>query len=153
MRVPWVLHWPERWPEPGTIGGLRHHFDLMPTLMGLLGLSWEGTLPGRDLLTTSGHESLLSSCWNRNVCLAELSDELKVVYHFGLRPSEIFDLAVDPGEHNNLAAGLDGAEIRELEGRLLGAKLSIDDFWRQYPVPEASNGTTGVTSPGVAFDR
>lgn len=139
-RVPWVLHWPERWPEPRTIGGLRHHLDLMPTIMGILAPAWEGTLPGLDLFTTPGHERVISSCWYRDVCLAERSGDLKVIYRFGLRPLEVFDLRTDPGEHDNLAAGLDGAEIREMESRLLGAKLSIDAFWQQHPVTAASPG-------------
>ena len=132
-RVPWVMHWPERWSQPGTVGGLRHHLDLMPTILGLLGLSWEGTLPGRDLLATPGHERILSSCWYDSVCLSERSGDRKVVYHFGMRPLEVFDLAADPEEQHDLAATLDGAEIREMEDRLLGAKLSIDGFWRLHP--------------------
>ena len=132
-RVPWVMHWPDRWAEPGTLGGLRHHLDLMPTVLGLLGVSWEGTLPGRDLFATGGHERVVSSCWYRNVCLSERSGDLKIVYHFGMKPVEVFDLSVDPGERHDLAAELDGAAIREMEERLLGAKLSIDAFWRQRP--------------------
>ena len=149
-RVPWVLHWPERWTERRTIGGLRHQFDLMPTLMGLLGLSWEGTLPGRDLFATSGHASVLSSCWYRSVCLAERSGDRKVVYHFGMKPLEVFDLAADPGERNDLAAALDGAEIREIEARLLGAKLSVDGFWRQHPAPASAGGPARPAPDGPA---
>lgn len=137
-RVPWILHWPERWPEPRTIGGLRHHVDLMPTVVGLLGLSWEGVLPGLDLFSSTGHERVLSSCWYRNVCLAERSGDRKVVYHFGMKPLEVFDLSADPEELDDLAPGLDGAEIRELEGRLLGGKLSIDAFWERFPPPPGS---------------
>ena len=78
--MPWVMHWPERWREPGTVGGLRHHLDLVPTILGLLGLSWEGELPGRDLFSTAGHERVLSSCWYDSVCLSERSGDRKVVY-------------------------------------------------------------------------
>ncbi len=143
VRVPWVLHWPARWPEGRTVGGLRHHFDLLPTVLGLLGVEWQGRLPGRDLLTSPGHERVLSSCWYRNVCLAERSGDRKVVYHFGMRPLEVFDLAADPGEQRDLAPGLEGAEVREIEARLRGAKLSIDAFWRRHPVAEPAAGGTG----------
>ena len=147
-RVPWVMHWPERWPEPSRIEGLRHQFDLLPTVLGLLGVAWEATLPGRDLFTTSGHESAISSCWYRNVCLAERAGDRKAVYHFGLRPLEVFDLSADPEEQNDLAAELDGAEIREIEARMLGARLTVEAFWRQYPVQPPGSVEPGDRSVG-----
>ena len=110
-------------------------------------------MPGLDLLTTRGHERVLSSCWYRNVCLAERSGDRKVVYHFGMRPLEVFDLAQDPGELADLAPELDGAEIREAEERLLGAKLSIDAFWAQHPVQPVDDEVKGTLGSGAAFDR
>ena len=70
-----------------------------------------------------------------------------------MKPLEVFDLRADPEEHDDLAAGLDGAEIREMEDRLLGAKLSIDAFWSQHPVPAEPAGRWGCRGPPMGRVR
>ncbi len=134
VRVPWVLYSPSLLGPPRAIGGLRHHVDLLPTVLGLLGVPWEGELPGEDLLSSGGQELVVSSCWYTATCVAARTGETKVVYHFGRRPLEVFDLASDPLEGRNLANALPEETLREVEDRLLGYKLSVDRFWEQHPV-------------------
>ncbi len=134
VRVPWVLYSPALLAAPRAIEGLRHHVDLLPTVLGLLGVPWEGKLAGRSLLDDPGHELVASTCWYASTCMAARIGDTKVIYHFGRWPLEVYDLARDPGEQHNLARRLPVETVDEVEDRLLGYKVSVDRFWEQYPV-------------------
>ncbi|MGH9464569.1 MAG: LTA synthase family protein [Thermoanaerobaculia bacterium] len=134
VRVPWVLYSPALLGAPRVVGGLRHQIDLLPTVLGLLAVPWEGKLSGRDLLAPEGHELVASSCWYASTCMSARIGDTKVVYHFGRWPLEVYDLASDPGERHDLAPGLPRETVDEVEDRLLGYKVSVDRFWAQFPV-------------------
>jgi hypothetical protein len=132
--VPLVLWAPPRLGEPRRVGGLRHQSDLLPTILELAGLEWQGRLPGKSLLSSDGHDAVMSSCWYTDYCISLREGDRKVIYHFGLRPTEVFDLALDPDERRNLAESLAPEELEALENRLLAAKLGVDRFWSERPL-------------------
>jgi hypothetical protein len=69
----------------------------------LLGLRIvHGELPGRSLLSTDGHERLHHSCHYEDHCMALRQGSRKVVYHYGKRPTEVFELKADPLERRDL---------------------------------------------------
>ncbi len=137
VHTPWLLHGPEALiGPPRTLDGLRSHLDLMPTLLELLDLEWSGTLPGQSVLSTPGHERVVTSCWYRSHCLGLRRDDRKVVYSFGRRPTEVYDLGVDPFEHTDLAPTLPADEVETLEAEMLAWKLSVDAFWAGHPKNE-----------------
>jgi arylsulfatase A-like enzyme len=111
------------------VGGLRSQLDLLPTLLEVLEVPWEGKVPGRSLLSTEGHERVLTSCWFTNTCLAMRTKERKWVYHYGQKRTEVFDLASDPLEEMDLAPQMTAAELLAGEQRMLAMKLDIDSFW------------------------
>jgi arylsulfatase A-like enzyme len=155
-RAPLLLLGPEaRIGPPRRVGGLRHHFDLVPTLLELAGARWRGVLPGRSLLTTPGHERVATFCWYPSTCAALRQGDRKVVYHFGRRPTEVFDLAADPGETRDLAPALPAEEVAAAERALVGLKLSVDAFYARYPQSEGSalwwaEVTPDATAPSEA---
>jgi arylsulfatase A-like enzyme len=113
---------------------LRSQIDLFPTVLELLDVEWEGVLPGRSLLQEQGHEHLLASCWYTDFCTAGRTADLKLIYHFGRQPPELYDLAADPTERRDLARDPAWASRRrELEAWLISYKASIDGFYRQHP--------------------
>lgn len=137
VRVPLLVLGPEeRVGPPRRVGGLRHHLDLVPTLLALTGTRWSGRLAGRDLFASGGHSWVMASCWYTDYCLAMREGDRKVVFHFWRRPTEVFDLGRDPGEQNDLAPELPAHEVREAERRLLGLKQSIDGFHDLHPIRE-----------------
>ena len=139
VRVPLLIIGPEeRVGPPRRVGGLRHHVDLLPTVLGLAGIEWRGGLPGEDLLASVGHPRVIASCWYTNYCLAMREAHRKVVFHFWRRPTEVFDLGRDPEEQYDLAPELSTSELRMAERHMLAFKQSIDDFHAQHPVPEGS---------------
>ncbi len=103
MRVPLVLYGPML-GEHKVINGLRQHIDLMPTMLDVAGISYTGKLPGKSLLTDmAGHGDLITSCFYQNYCLTHLSaDGGKVIFFYGKRGVEIYDLNSDPKEARNL---------------------------------------------------
>ncbi len=85
--------------------GLRQHVDLLPTVLEFLGLRvMAGDLPGRNLLTTEGHDKLYFSCWRKDTCRAKIDGNTKIIHHFDRRPDEAYDLTADPEEKVNLVA-------------------------------------------------
>lgn len=137
VHVPLLIHAPWLLGPGRHVGGLRAQVDLLPTILDLLGVPWEGTLPGSDLLTGEGHERVFSSCWFTNTCFAMREGDRKWIFHYGLRPTEAFDLASDPGETHNLAPSLDPQEIHAAEERILGFRLTVDTWWADHP-PQTS---------------
>ena len=133
VRVPLLIHAPWLLGEARRVGGLRHQHDLLPTLLEITGIHWEGTLPGRSLLSSDGHERVMTSCWYTDFCIAMREGDRKYVYHFGMRPTQVFDLVRDPGEQQSISETLSREELRGIEDRLLGTKLSVDAFWDRHP--------------------
>ena len=133
-RVPLMVRGPvELVGEPRRVGGLRHHTDLVPTVLGLTGVGWSGTLPGKDLFATGGHARVLTSCWFTHTCLGMREKDTKVVFHYGQRKLQVFDLAEDPLELKDLAPSLPPEEVRRWEEEVLAQELWIDAFWAERP--------------------
>jgi hypothetical protein len=103
MRVPLILSGPML-GKPKILPGLRQHIDLMPTVLEAVAVKYSGKLPGRSLLSDSrGHDDLVTSCFYRDYCLTHLSsDGGKVIYFYGKRNVEMYDLDTDPLEVQNL---------------------------------------------------
>ncbi|MDY7093329.1 MAG: sulfatase [Acidobacteriota bacterium] len=165
VRVPWLIRAPWLLEEKDRVEGLRHHVDLLPTVLGLLQAPWEGELPGQDLFDDPGHPRVFSSCWFTNTCLAMREGDRKWIFHYGLRPTEAFDLASDPGETENLALEMSEEEIHRAEERILGFRLTVDAWWAEHPAqtsgaerwwqeappPAGPNaGSSGAAPPGAA---
>ena len=153
VKVPLLIHGPAWLGPPRRAGGLRHQVDLLPTLLEVLGVPWEGRLPGRSLLTTAGHERVFSSCWYTDYCVGMRHGTTKVVSHYNRQPLEVFDLARDPGERQDLAPSITAAELAAAEREVVQWKRSVDAFWARHPAqsgpadwwaPRRSEGGEGV---------
>lgn len=105
IRVPLVLYGPALGGRK-TIKGLRQHIDIMPTVLDIAGIGFSGKLPGRSLRgDPSGHPDLITSCFYHDYCLNHLSaDGGKVLFFYGKRTLEMYDLNGDPEERRNLYA-------------------------------------------------
>jgi hypothetical protein len=141
VRVPLVVAGPAaRLGPPRRVGGLRHQIDLLPTLLELAGVRLAGRLPGQSLLSSAGHDWVLSSCWYTDHCLGMRQGDLKFVYHFGQQPTQLFDLARDPLELDDLASRWSLAELRSAEARMLERKQAVDGFWSRHPPSDLRAG-------------
>jgi arylsulfatase A-like enzyme len=104
LRVPFLVHGPERWLGPARrITGLRQVLDVVPTIGDLLGVqglrTWSGTAQGMSLLAEPVPERrLIMPAFNNTSTMATLRDHQKLIY-FPLHDRvELYDLASDPLE-------------------------------------------------------
>jgi arylsulfatase A-like enzyme len=129
VRLVFTIHGPAWLGEPRTIPGLRHQVDILPTVLDILGVGWRGRLPGRSVLSGPPHDFVLSSCWYTKTCLALRSGRMKYVYHFGRKPTEVFDLERDPLETQDLRAEVTSGLVDAAEARMLSLYASIHQYY------------------------
>lgn len=104
VRVPFVLQWPSRVAHGQTFAHAVSAVDVVPTLLSAASLPLPEELDGTDLLAQAAPRSLY---WRYRRAKALRRGEWKLIQPTPPdgpdRPWELYDLAHDPGEHNNLA--------------------------------------------------
>ncbi|MFQ5748577.1 MAG: sulfatase-like hydrolase/transferase [Planctomycetota bacterium] len=107
LRVPFFLSGPG--VEPGPLSAPPLLEDVAPTLLGLCGLSADG-LPGRDLRAGRPSPAVLAAASPLQAALIQdgwklIADRQKAGAGSPVpEPKELYDLAADPGEKENLLA-------------------------------------------------
>jgi arylsulfatase A-like enzyme len=124
VRVPAIVNWPTKL-KPRIINEPLHMVDVMPTLLNLAGGKGSADHPfdGKDIWSTlaegkpSPHQEILINVEPFRGAIRK--GDWKLV-KIPLLPgkTELFDLAKDPGEKNNLAKQFSDV-VRDLEERLL----------------------------------
>jgi phosphoglycerol transferase MdoB-like AlkP superfamily enzyme len=105
LRVPLIIHDPNRFQNGERIKGLTNQIDIVPTVLELLGYEVKGgQYPGYSLLhPLPGDRTLRFDCISNRKCLASIKGTQKYIYHYDDLPDEFFDLSKDPLEEHNLA--------------------------------------------------
>ena len=118
-RVPMILHAPGR-IDPGTVTTATSLLDIAPTLLDLAGVARPDAFDGRSLLSLAADDA-------RRTVLGEYLGEGAIAPIFMIRrgsekyvwsepdPPQLYDLANDPDELDNLAAAHPGAAAYEAE--------------------------------------
>jgi arylsulfatase A-like enzyme len=134
LRVPWIISYPRLFERLGAqrVDAPVWHLDFVPTLLALAGLPPDPSLPGRDLTPAlSGRETLPADHPVFPLVLevdtlnpepprrVSIRAPLKFVPHhprFRAAGDQLFDLAADPGETENLigARAADAANLVQL---------------------------------------
>jgi arylsulfatase A-like enzyme len=132
------------WPgviEPGTVDGMMHVVDMLPTLAGLAGASTGGTQPLDglnvwDTIATGAPSPRTELVYNVEMFRGAVREGDWKLYLQAPLPSqvELFDLANDPGETTNLAAenpeiaGALEARVQELASEMARSKFFEQTF-------------------------
>jgi arylsulfatase A-like enzyme len=159
VRVPTIFNWPARL-KPRIVNEPLHMVDIMPTALALAGAKpnpADKPLDGKDIWTTvaegkpSAHEDILvnveafrGSVFKGNWKLVKIA----------LLPgkTELFDLAADPGEKNNVTEQ-NPEVVRDLESRLLAyaKQQKMSEWLKAQPDYLGAQGKT-VLDPDFDID-
>lgn len=133
LHVPALLFSPTLFPEGGRISGVRQQTDLLPTVAEALGYELEdGLQPGHSLLEPAATDrKLYHSGWIENQSMALREGNLKFVYHYRRRPMEVYDLAMDPYERENLSGNFPATKLESVEMELLLWRKRINERYRR----------------------
>lgn len=146
MQIPLIFRQPGKIPAGRTSDLLVSNYDFLPTVLAQLGLAdrlpTAPRSPGRDFSRALRGESL---AWDNTVYYemetmrAVRTDRWKYVARHPAGPFELYDLAADPMERNNLH-GQPGTEPRRDE---LAAQL--DGFFARHADPKYDIWKGGVS--------
>ena len=159
VRVPTIFNWPAKL-KPRVVSEPLHMVDVMPTVLALAGAKpnpADKPLDGKDIWTTvaegkpSAHEDILVNveAFRGSV----IKGDWKLV-KIALLPgkTELFDLAADPGERNNVAEQ-NPEVVRDLESRLMSyaKQQKMSEWLKAQPDYLGAQGKT-VFDPDFDID-
>jgi arylsulfatase A-like enzyme len=115
LKVPFIIHAPGRFVQGKRVETLSNQLDILPTLFDMLGYKVAGGhYPGISLVGPPQEDrTLFFSCLDEYRCLASIQGTEKYIYFFGNQPEEVYDLASDPLERNNIADELSRKELKQ----------------------------------------
>lgn len=111
-RVPLLIHDPQRAGE--VVEGPVSQAAILPTAVDALGFDLQAEYDYKPSLY-SGEEQgpVIATCFARALCTTTLDGDLKLIHHFGDRRDEVYNIAEDPFELNDLADTTDPAWMAE----------------------------------------
>jgi arylsulfatase len=136
LRVPLVVYVPGATPRRGIVEMETSTIDIMPTVLGLVGIASPEGVEGADL---TGVAYLGRPEWDRttiaelyrpkslNVQVALRRTGQKLIHHFNDRSVETYDIATDPGERTRLP--IHGSQASEM---MTDLSSWLNDRWAAY---------------------
>jgi arylsulfatase A-like enzyme len=104
VRIPLMVWSPVLFPEGGRADTVAGHVDLAPTVLDLLGVEAPQGWEGRSLFAARRPPRAYFYAANDHYLLGVREGDLKYVYDASRGRDQLFDLARDPDEQENLAA-------------------------------------------------
>jgi arylsulfatase A-like enzyme len=121
MHVPLIFRYPGHVPAGRRVDLLVSNVDFMPTMLDYLGLEWKNTSqpksPGRSFAAELRGQMI--DGWDNTIYYefenvrAIRTDRWKYIERFRQSPNELYDLAADPGELENLVDKPEHAQTRQ----------------------------------------
>ncbi len=135
LRIPLLVHDPQRFKQGARIEGPVSQLDILPTVADLLGYKLQGgPYNGSSFLRPLPNDrTLMFSCSGDKGCMASLKGNEKYIYHFDDRPEELFDLAADPAERNNLAGHHAPDELLQRRAELVEWRARVRAMYDDVP--------------------
>jgi lipoteichoic acid synthase len=104
LQVPLVIINPRLFPNKRQMNGLGRQIDIAPTLLSLLGIPEPDQWQGLSMFRWPRRRRVYMFSANGNYILGLIDGNMKYIYDFNLDRAELYDLAADPDEHNNLSS-------------------------------------------------
>ena len=162
IRVPLIIHSPERFGDGRTVRDIARNIDIAPTVLGLADVPAPESFRGRDLLSDTEPEALIYEYyWEYNypqtpTTFAVRTERFKYIQYHGVWDTEeLFDLTIDPHETTNLIDAPEHLEtVVEMRAALHQA-LSSGDAGPRIPFsPRVNQGAvfwSETHSDGLSF--
>jgi arylsulfatase A-like enzyme len=98
------------------VQGSWQQVDILPTVADVLGFDVTGGSPiGSSMLAENPRRKLFFTSVLEDVALAARDGNEKFVYSFGRQPTEVYNLARDPQERNNLFNSISHERLDQVE--------------------------------------
>jgi lipoteichoic acid synthase len=131
VRIPLLVRAPAGQARPARVSGPVNQLALVPTVLDVLGLAAEGgSYAAASIYEQADQTPLHLACFRNAHCLASLRSGHKLIYNYGDRPAQLFDLRTDPRERHNLA-GEEPAQVDAWVRDLLSWESAVDRLHRQ----------------------
>lgn len=149
VKVPMLFSRPGHIPKGKGISSLHSHYDIMPTLLDYLNVENPNsdTLPGRSFSALLEGRTLDGD--DRVVVFDEYgptrmirTEQWKYVHRYPYGPHELYNLANDPDERQNLIAEPKHQPIRE------SLRADLDAWFVRYADPERDGSREAVMGRG-----
>ena len=136
LKVPLIIHDPQRFRNGERTDALSSQIDILPTVLDLLGYRVEnGEYPGYSLLDPVPEErTLMFSCITNRKCIASIKGDMKYIHHYNDQPDEFYNLSKDPLEKQNLADedGMNKIEMDKRLEELLAWRSRVNALYERY---------------------
>lgn len=106
IRIPFLVLDPSR--QGLLVDGPANQLAVLPTAVDLLGFDLVSDTQYQPSLASGRPQGpVVTSCYARGRCSATMTGDLKLIHYFGDRRDEVFNLALDPHETQDLALSTD----------------------------------------------
>jgi choline-sulfatase len=149
VKVPFIVSWPGHIPQGQVCEELLSQYDIMPTLLDLVGLTNPDAeeCPGHSFAPILRGEEYDAG---ENVVVYDeygpvrmiRSRDWKYVHRYPYGPNEFYDLKKDPDENENL---IDKKELQPIIEKMRG---QLEEWFVRYANPEIDGAREGTVGSG-----
>ena len=149
VKVPMIIAYPQGIKGGSVAQGLYSHYDLLPTIAGLMGEAPDKDCPGRSFqeifsgTVPTGREAVVVFDEYGPARMIRTT-EYKYIHRYPYGENEFYDLKADPGEEVNLAQSEEPA-VRE---KIAEMKLAMERWFLRYSDPDKDGTKQAVYGDG-----
>ncbi len=149
VKVPMLVTYP-RGIQGGTVArGLYSHYDLLPTIAGLMGEKPDTDCPGRSFQEIfqgqipDGRDAVVVYDEYGPARMIR-THTYKYIHRYPYGENEFYDLVADPGEENNLVS----SEEPQVQETIAALKSEMEQWFIQYSDPDRDGSRQAVYGSG-----
>ena len=149
VRVPMIVTYPRGIRGGCVAKGLYSHYDLMPTIAGLMGEAPEEGCPGQSFQeifqgeVPDGRDAVVVYDEYGPARMIR-TEEYKYIHRYPYGENEFYDLKADPGEESNLALSKDPAVLKTIAA----LRSRMEQWFVQYSDPDKDGTKQAVCGLG-----
>jgi len=128
-RIPFLIVNPRLVPNRIEVRRIGRQIDIAPTILSILGLAPPAQWQGASLFENDRDRRAYLFSADGNFTLGVVDGDLKFIYDFNRELPQLYNLAADPGETNNLAQQSNYAATVKREYLRLEAWLSFQNAY------------------------